>query len=174
MVLLRWLRLRILSSSERLKFCKSDLFCELHDEKAFSIMVERNSVFSLFLPWNIFYSAELFGSAQSTLNFLWTSYYFKHKHKSNMKGAISELGSSHLFWDQSNGEVLEIKCQACNFTGVLLFKGVFEDFGHIFPTCFLQNVCNKFAMLGNIKLISCLALHGKNPLRNALKSFYFC
>ena len=40
---------------EKLKFCKSDLFCELYNKKTlFSIMDERNSVFFLFLQWNYF------------------------------------------------------------------------------------------------------------------------
>ena len=34
--------------------------------------------------------------------------------------------------------VLEVKCQSCNFTSVLSITFVFEDFGHLFPTCFLQ------------------------------------
>ena len=38
-----------------LTFCKWDLFYEFHNEKTlFSIMDERNSVFSLFLPRNYF------------------------------------------------------------------------------------------------------------------------
>ena len=31
------------------------------------------------------------------------------------------------------------KVQACNFTGALSFTSAFEDFEHIFPTCFLEN-----------------------------------
>ena len=37
---------------------------------------------------------------------------------SKIKGAIFELRSNHLFRDQQYKEVLEVKCQACNFTGI--------------------------------------------------------
>ena len=67
-------------------------------------------------------------------------YIFEHKHKSNIKGAMFELRSCHLFWDQPYKEVLEVKCQSCNFTVVLSFNGVFEDFGDIFPTCFFAEL----------------------------------
>ena len=67
----------------------------------------------------------------------------KDKYKSNIKGTIFELRSSPLFRDQPYKEILEVKCQACNFTGVLSFMSVCEDFGHIFPSCFLQ----KFSQL---------------------------
>ena len=85
--------------------------------------------FSYFYHGIIFYSAELFDSAVN----------FKHKHKSNIKGAMFEFRSSHLFQGQSYKEV-GVKCPACNFTGVLSFTSVFEDLGHIFPTYFLQNL----------------------------------
>ena len=52
-------------------------------------------------------------------------YIFKHKHKSIIKGEIFELKSSHLFRDPPYKEVLEAKCQACNFTEVLSFTDVF-------------------------------------------------
>ena len=116
-------------------FCKSDLFWELHNEKTlFSIMDERHSVCSLFLPWNyclrhwaIWFRSQLYILLEHL-------YIFKHKHKSNIKGAIFELRSSHLFRDQPYKEVLEVKCQACNFTGVSSFTG------HIFPTCFFAEL----------------------------------
>ena len=110
-------------------------------------MDKRNYFFLIF-------TMELFSTvlkqliAQSTLNLLEYLYNFKHKHKSNIKGATFELTSSDLLFDQAYKEVLEVKCQACNFTGVLYFTGVFADFGHIFPTCFLQN----FSYLKNKKL----------------------
>ena len=111
------------------------------------------------------FTMKLFSSALSSLTAqsTWTSvllehlHVFKHKHKSNIKEAISELRSSHLFQDQPYKEVLEVKCQACNFIGVLSFRDVFEDFGHIFLTCFCHNlICNKFAMLKNKKLTEIL------------------
>ena len=102
-------------------------------------MGERNSFFSLFLPMKLFSTALSYLSAQSTLNLLEDFYIFKHKHKPNIKGAIVELRSSHLFRDYLYKEVLEVKCQARNFTGILSFTSDFEDFGYIFPTWFLQN-----------------------------------
>ena len=111
------------------------------------------------------FTMKLFSSALSSLTAqsTWTSvllehlHVFKHKHKSNIKEAIFELRSSHLFQDQPYKEVLEVKCQACNFIGVLSFRDVFEDFGHIFLTCFCHNlICNKFAMLKNKKLTEIL------------------
>ena len=122
-------------------------------KKHFLLWRKETSFFPYFYHTLIFYSAELFDSAVKSFKDL---YLFKYKHKSNIRGAIFQLRSSHLFRDQPYKEVLEVKCQACNFTGVLYFTGVFEDFGHIFPTCFLQNlsylICNKFAMLKNKKL----------------------
>ena len=67
-------------------------------------------------------------------------YIFKHKHKSNIKGAIFELRSSHLFRDQPYKEVSEVKCQARSFTGILLFMGDFENFGHIFSDLFFAEL----------------------------------
>ena len=49
------------------------------------------------------------------------------------------LRSSHLYRDQPYKDFLEVECQACNFKGVLSFTSVFEDFGQISSTCFLQN-----------------------------------
>ena len=103
----------------------------------------------------LFSTALSYLTAQSTLN-LKHLYIFKHKHKSNIKGAIFELRSSHLFRDQPYKEVLQVKCQACNFIGVFLsFTSVVEDFGHIFLTCFCRTshnlIYNKFAILKNKK-----------------------
>ena len=64
--------------------------------------------------------------------------------KSQIEKNIFELRSIHLFCDQPYKEVLEVKFQACNFTVVLSFIGVFEDFGFdfvfedIFPTFFAE------------------------------------
>ena len=53
---LRWLLgLKKLISSKKVEFCKSALFFDLNNEKTlFSIMDERNSTFSLYLPLNYF------------------------------------------------------------------------------------------------------------------------
>ena len=104
----------------------------------FLLWTKETAFFPYFYHEIIFYSAELFVCAVN-FKFYLNIYMFKHTRKSNIKGAIFELSSSHLFRNQLYKEVLEVKCQACNFTCVLSFTGVFEDFGHILPTCFLQN-----------------------------------
>ena len=49
---------------KRLKFCKSDLFCKLQNEETlFSIIGERNSVFSILYHEIISYRAKLFDCA---------------------------------------------------------------------------------------------------------------
>ena len=119
--------------------------------KFFFLLWTKETAFFLIFTMELFFTALSYLTAQLTLNFTWIKfnlkfnlnliylYIFKHKHKSNIKGAIFELRSSHLFRDQPYKEVLEVKCQACNFTGVLSFTSVFEDFGPIFLTCFSQN-----------------------------------
>ena len=63
-----------------MKFCKSGLFCELDNEKTlFPIMEERNSVLFLIFTMGLFSAALSYLTAQSTLNFTWTSLYFKIK-----------------------------------------------------------------------------------------------
>ena len=53
-----------------LKFCKSDLFYKLQNEKTlFSIMGKRNSVFSLSLQMKLFPTILSYLFVQSTLNF---------------------------------------------------------------------------------------------------------
>ena len=126
---------------------------------------------------NIFSTALSYLYAQSTLNFTCHLYTFKHIHKSNIKGAIFESKSSHLLRDRPYKEVLEVKQQACNFTSVLSFKRVFEDFGHIFPTCFLQSshnlICNKFTILkNNIKASEALNFYFSNKLQFEQKHYY--
>ena len=90
----------------------------------FPLWTKETAFFTYFYHGVIFYSAELFDCAVN-FNFTWTSIYFKHKHKSNIKGAIFELRSSHLFRDQSYKEVLEVKCQVCNFISILCVASVF-------------------------------------------------
>ena len=97
----------------------------------------KNSVFSLFLPWNCFPQCWAIWLRSQFWILLEHLYIFKHKYQSNIKGAIFELRNSHLFRDQPYKEVLEMKCQACNFIIVLSFTGVFEDFCHIFLIYFL-------------------------------------
>ena len=100
----------------------------------FLLWTKETAFFPYFHHGIIFCSAEIFICADN-FKFYLNIYIFK----SNIKGAIFELRSRHLFRDQPYKEVLEVKCQACNFTGVLSFTNVFEDFGHIFPTCFSRN-----------------------------------
>ena len=90
----------------------------------FSIMDERNSVFSLFLPWNYLLQRWTIWLRNQLQILLVHFYILKHKHKSNIKGGIFELKSSYIFRNQPYREVLEVKRQACQI---------------FFPTCFLQS-----------------------------------
>ena len=93
----------------------------------------RNRLFFRIITIKLFYTALSNLTMQSNVNITWISLYiFKHKHKSNVKGAIFELRSSHFFGDQQYKEVLEVKCHTYNFTAVLSFMDVFENSGHIF------------------------------------------
>ena len=119
----------------------------------FLLWTKETAFFPYFYHGIIFYSAELFDCAVN-FKFYLNIFIFLNINTSQTSKAIIELRSSHLFWDQPYKEFLEVKCQACNFTGVLSFTSVFEDFGHIFPTCFLQNflsnlICNKLTILKN-------------------------
>ena len=104
----------------------------------FLLWTKEPALFSYFYHEIIFYSIELFDCAVN-FKFYLNIVIFLSKRKSDIKGAIFELRSSHLFWDQPYKEVLKVNCQACNIIGVLSFTTVFEDLGHIFPTCFLHN-----------------------------------
>ena len=81
----------------------------------FLMWTKRNSVFSLFLLLNYFLQRLV----------IWLGFYFK------CYLSIFIFLNFYIF--------LEVKCQAYRLTGVLSFIDVFEDFGHIFPTCFLQD-----------------------------------
>ena len=62
---------------ERLKFCKSNLFCELHNKKRlFSIMDKKKTAFFPIFTMDLFSTALRYLTPQSTLNFTWTSLYF--------------------------------------------------------------------------------------------------
>ena len=94
-------------------------------------MDKRNSVFFLILTMELFSIVLSYLTAQ-----------LEDKHKSNIKGGIFDLRSSHLFQDQLYKEVLEVKCLACNFTDGLSFTDIFDDFGRIFLTCFWRTSDN--------------------------------
>ena len=87
----------------------------------------------------IFYSPELFDCAANFKTLLGHFYIFKHGHKSYIKGAIFELRSNHLFWDQPYKKVYKVKYQAFNFTDALSFTSIFKDFGHNCLNCFLHS-----------------------------------
>ena len=122
---------------KRLKFCNWTYFARKH---YFLLWMKETAFFAYFYHGIIFYSTLSYLTVQSTLNFTRTSLYFKRKHKSNIKGAIFELRINHLFQNQPYKEVLELKCQACNFTDVLFFTDVFGDFSHISQTCFFAEL----------------------------------
>ena len=112
--------------------------------KQYFLLWKKETAFFPFLYHGIiFYSAELLDCAINFKFYLNIFIFLQHKHKSGIKG------------DQPYKETLEVKYQACNFAGVLSFASVFEDFGHIFLTCFCRTshnlICNKFAILRNKK-----------------------
>ena len=111
-------------------------------------MDERNRLFFRIITIKLFYTALSNLTVQSNVNITWISLYiFKHKHKSNVKGAIFELRSSHFFGDQLYKEVLEVKCQICNFAGVLSFLRILVTFvRHVLCRTSHNLVCNKFAI----------------------------
>ena len=111
---LRWLLgLRKLRSSEKIEILQIGFILQVAWwENIIFYYGWKHSVFSLFLPWNYFLQLWAIW-LQSTLTFTWTFCIFKHKHKSNIKGAIFELRSSHLFQDQLYKEVLQKQSPAC-------------------------------------------------------------
>ena len=100
---------------------------------------KKQRFFLIFTNEIIFYSAELFVCAVN-FKFYLNIFTFLNIKTNGIKAAIVELRSSHLFWDQPYKGILQVKCQACNFTGILSFTGDFEDFSHIFPTCFFAEL----------------------------------
>ena len=119
-------------------FANRTYFASYMMRKHFLLWTKKTAFFPYFYHGFTFCSAELFDCAVN-FKFYLNIVIFLSKRKSDIKGAIFELRSSHLFWDQPYKEVLEVNCQACNIIGVLSFTTVFEDLGHIFPTCFLHN-----------------------------------
>ena len=104
-------------------------------KKIFQLWAKETAFFPYFYQWNYFtqrWAICLRSQLQILLEHL---YIFKHKHKSNIPWIKKQL----LMSNQPYKEVLEVKCQTYNFISILSFTDDFEDFGHIFPTCFLQN-----------------------------------
>ena len=126
--------------SKRFKFWKNKTYftsCTMK-KHYFLLWAKETAFFPYIYQWN--YSLQRWAIClRSQLWILLEHHIFKHRHKSNIKGGIFELRSSNLFRDQRCKDVLDIKCQACNFTGVLSFTGVCENFGPIFLTSILQN-----------------------------------
>ena len=128
-------------------FPNRTFFCELHNEKTFfSIMDER---FFFICTMELFSTGLNYLTAESTLILNQKKTFFKQK--SSIKGAISELRSSHLFRDQPYKEVLEVKCRVCKFTGVLSFTSILRTLITSFRPFFRRTshnlVCHKFAIL---------------------------
>ena len=98
----------------------------------FLLWMKETVFFPCFYRGIIFYSVELF---KFFLNF----FIFLNINTNQHQRSNIWIKKQALISGSSYKEVLEVKCQVCNFTGVLSFASVFEDFGHIFPTCLLQN-----------------------------------
>ena len=161
---LRWfLGWEYWSLQKRLKFCKLDLFCELHNEKNIIFYYGRKKQrFSLFLPWSYFLQRWAIWFAVKFKFYLNIFIFLNINTNHTAKGSIFELRNSHLFRDQPYKEVLKVKCQACNFTGVLSFTGVLEDSVTFFRPAFcrtsLNLICNKTTILKKKKLSKILEI----------------
>ena len=122
----------------------------------------------------LFSTALSYLTAQSTLNFTWT---LLLKHKSNIKGAIFELRSSHLFrvsctknlWKQSvRPAISQVFYPLWVFLRILV-----TFFGPVFCRTSHNLICNKFAMLKNKKLAKILKV-GNFSSYVTLISTLFC
>ena len=129
-------------------FANRTYFASCINEKTlFFIMDERNGVFPYFYHRIIFYRADLFDCAVNFKFHLNIFTFLKHKHKSSIKGAIFELRSSHLFWDQPYKGVLEVKCQACGSQLFYFLWVFFRSLVTFFRPVFCRISHNKFAIL---------------------------
>lgn len=122
-------------------------------------MDERNRLFFRIITIKLFYTALSNLTVQSNVNITWISLYiFKHKHKSNVKGAIFELRSSHLFGNQPYKEVLEFICQiTLVFYPSLAFSRIlFTFFRRVLCRTSHNLNCNKLAIIKNKNLTKIL------------------
>ena len=108
--MLRWLLgLRKLRSSKMVEILK------------FIIVLRVGSWKNVFLSWRkgtFFFTKKSSSTALSYLNAHLTLNFAKEQD-------LDFIRSSHLFWEQPQRGILEVNCQAGNFTGVI------EDFAHI-------------------------------------------
>ena len=133
-------------ASKKVDILQIGVFASCIMKKHFLLCTKETVFFPYFYHEITFYSAELFDSVVHFKFYLNISM-FLNKHKSNIKEAISELRSSHLFRDQLYKEVLEVKCQICNFAGVLSFLRILVTFvRHVLCRTSHNLVCNKFAI----------------------------
>ena len=113
------------------------LFASCIMRKHFLLWTKETAFFGYFYNEIIFYSAELFDCA---VNFKFYLNIFIFLNITQIKHQKSNIWiKKQPLQDQLFKEFLEVRCHVCNFTGVLCFMVVFEDFGHIFLTSFLQN-----------------------------------
>ena len=98
----RWLlRLRKLRSSQKVETLQMRLILRVTWwENIIFFYDKRNSVFFLFLPWNYFLQRWATWLRSQLYILLEHVYIFRHKHESNIKGAIFQLRSSYLFRDK--------------------------------------------------------------------------
>ena len=149
---LMWLlELRKLRSSKKVEILQDVLILQVASWYSFFFYEEKK--WDMFFPiFTITFSISLsYLVVHSTLNFAKTVlYFFNHKHKPNIKGARSE------FYKKKSlilGAAME-KCSGIKLPGLQLNKkwapltSVFEDFGHIFSTCYKK--FNKILKAGKI------------------------
>ena len=131
-------------------------------KQSFLLWTKETASFLYFHHGIFFYRGELFDCTVNFKFYVKIFIFLNITYKSNIKGAIFELRSSHLFRDQPYKEVLEVKCQACNFTGVLSFTRVFEVLVSFFRPVLCRTshnlICNKFAILKDKKLTNILEI----------------
>ena len=101
-------------------------------------------------------------------------YIFKHRHKSNIKGAIFELRSKHLYRDQPYKKGFGGKKLVLQFHRCFILHGCFWGFwSHFFELFFAELLvtCNKFAILKNENVTKILEV-GKFSLYVTLSTLF--
>ena len=118
----------------------------------FLLWTKETTFFSYFYLGIMFYCAELFDCAVN-LRFYLNIFIFLNKNtnqnqRSNIWIKMQPLISGSAIQRGFGNKMSGLQFHRC-------FTNVFEDFGHIFPTCFCRTshnlVCNKLAILKNKK-----------------------
>ena len=99
------------------KFANRACFASCIIKKTLFIMDERKSVFCLILTMKLSSTGLKYLNVHSTLNFAKTFLFFNiNTNQTSKEQDLNFIRSSQLFWQQPWRGVLEVNCQACNFT----------------------------------------------------------